>query len=500
MTMRPLRPKQAEAMDVLRRSLGLGKRTPMLAAPTGFGKTRVMAEIALGATAKGKRVLIVVPALSLVDQTVSALEDEGLCDIGVMQGLHERTDSAAAVQVASVQTLQRRKMPACDLVLIDEAHRWFRFFERMIADRKAVGVPVVGLSATPWTKSLGKHFDDLLQVTTTAELIDLGLLSKFRVYAPSHPDLADVRTVAGDYHEGELAEAMNKPQLVADVVTTWLQHGERRPTLCFAVDRAHAKQLQVQFDAACVRTGYIDAHTPRDERAKVRHSFQTGEIEVVCNVGCLTTGVDWDVRCIILARPTKSEMLFVQIIGRGLRTVPGKTDCLILDHSDTHLNLGLVTDIRHDKLDDGKKRTVKARDITPKPRECSSPTCSYLRPAKVSVCPACGFKAERQADVEVHQGELVQFERKAKNGRDDSVRRRASVYGQLLWLAEQNGNKTGWAAHKFKEYFGGSWPNDVSFAKPEEPQADILMWVKSRRIAYAQAQGRILYRQKGARR
>ena len=82
-------------------------------------------------------------------------------------------------------------------------------------------VPFVGLSATPWTKGLGKHYDDLIVATTTAELIDKGFLSPFRVFAPAHPDLSGVKVVAGDYHEGQLSEAMSKPVLVA---TPW-RHG-----------------------------------------------------------------------------------------------------------------------------------------------------------------------------------------------------------------------------------------------------------------------------------
>ncbi len=114
------------------------------------------------------------------------------------------------------------------------------------------------------------------------------------------------------------------------------------------MDRAHAKNLQAQFEAAGVPTGYIDAYTKPDAREALFRRFTAGELRAIASVGCLTTGVDLDVRCIVLARPTKSEMLFVQIIGRGLRTADGKSDCLILDHSDTHLRLGLVTNIHHD--------------------------------------------------------------------------------------------------------------------------------------------------------
>src|SRR5207248_9067573 len=129
--------------------------------------------------------------------------------------------------------------------------------------------------------------------------------------------------------EGERAEAMTKVTVVADVVTTWIEKGGHRPTLCFAVDRAHAKHLQQKFLEQGIAAEYIDCHTDADARKKIRQRFNSGEVKAVCNVGCLTTGIDWDVRCIILARPTRSEMLFVQMIGRGLRTADGKKDCLI---------------------------------------------------------------------------------------------------------------------------------------------------------------------------
>ena len=486
MTVRPLFPHQADALRLLRDALMAGSAAPMVQAPTGFGKTRLAAEIVDGALGKGKRVLIVVPALSLIDQTVAALELEGILDIGVMQGLHRtmRTCSAASVQVASVQTLQRRPTPKVDLILIDEAHRWYAFFDAMIADAKATGVPVIGLSATPWTRGLGKHFDRLLTVATTRDLIDGGYLSPFRVFAPAHPDLSGVATLAGDYHEGQLADAMNSEALVADVVSTWLRHGGGRPTLCFAVDRAHAAHLQREFLAADVPAGYVDARTDREARAKLRHQFHRGGIKVVVNVGCLTTGVDWDVRCIILARPTKSEMLYTQMIGRGLRTADGKADCLVLDHSDTTLRLGFVTDIQHDELDDGTKPPTPEQQRKALPTEC--PGCHFLRPPKVAKCPACGFKPERQSAVEVADGELVELGAKRVEA---NSKQRAHVLGQFRSVARRKGYAEGWASHKYHEFFG-VWPRQLPWAPEVEPTPELLSWIKSRQIAFAKAKER----------
>lgn len=109
------------------------------------------------------------------------------------------TDGSQPVQVASTQTLQRRKLPTADIVLVDEAHRWFDFYGRWMAMPEWQKVPFVGLSASPWTKGLGTHYDDLIIAATTAELIGKGFLSPFRVFAPAHPDLSKVKTVAGDY-------------------------------------------------------------------------------------------------------------------------------------------------------------------------------------------------------------------------------------------------------------------------------------------------------------
>lgn len=305
-----LRPHQVSALAMLRQSLAGGCRRPMIQAPTGFGKTVIAAAIVDGALRKGNRVTFVVPALSLIDQTVQAFWAEGIREVGVIQGNHEMTHAGRRVQVASVQTLQRREIPPADIVLIDEAHRWFEFYGDWMGRPEWQRVPFVGLSATPWTKGLGRYFDDLIIAATTEDLIEAGFLAPFHVFAPAHPDLTGVRTVAGDYHEGDLADAMDKPSLTADVVETWRRMGEDRPTFVFAVSRAHAKHLQRQFEEAGIGCAYVDAYTDMDERESIRKRFHAGDVKVVCNVGCLTTGVDWDVRCIVLARPTKSEMLY----------------------------------------------------------------------------------------------------------------------------------------------------------------------------------------------
>lgn len=486
--LRPLRPHQERALEALRASLATGKRRPMLQAPTGFGKTLTAAHIIRRALDKGKRIIFTVPALSLIDQTVAAFEAEGIHCVGVIQGIHWRTDHTQPVQVCSVQTLARRQKPEADLVLVDEAHLAFKSVHQWMAEHAWANVPFIGLSATPWTKGLAKHYDDLIVAATTADLIDAGFLSRFTVFAPSVPDVSRVRTVAGDFHEGDLAEACDTPALVGDVIATWLMQGENRPSLCYGVNRAHAEHLQQRFREAGVAAEYIDCFTDRQDRERIFDRFRAGVTRVICNVGTLTVGVDLDVRCISDAKPTKSEMLFVQTIGRGLRTAPGKDKLIILDHAGNHLRLGMVTDIRHDRLDDGEPRSRNdgREQSTPRPRLCEE--CKAVLPQKTICCPECGHVREAKTGVEMRDGELVELGSGRKSTSVPSVADKADFYAELRWFARDRGYADGWAKHKFREKFG-VWPNDprIQSAAPAPPSLKTKQWIRSRQIAFAKA-------------
>lgn len=470
----------------------------MLQAPTGFGKTIVSAAIIGSARNMGKRATMTVPRIGLIDQTLARFESNGLKDIGVLQADHLRTNGDLPIQIASIQTLVTRdKIPNTDLGLIDEAHIRYKWIQKWFTD---ADYPIIGLSATPWSRGLGDDYDDLIIPVTLRELIDDGFLVPFTVYAPTHPDLRGVRTGGSkndpDYNEDQLAEIMSEGKIVADVLQTWLLRGEGRPTIGFAVNRAHAKCMQEAFEREGIPTGYIDCETPRDERTKLEQDFHSGEIKVVWNVDVLGVGTDWDVRCLILARPTKSIIRHVQTFGRGLRIAEGKENLICLDHGDSHLRLGYVTDIDIQKMH--KRRVVDGQPeddgssmhTPPKPVECRR--CHVLMPARTTSCPGCGFKRMLQpAEVDVVKGELGLFNGQtinipSKNNRDFTWEEKASWRGQILWAAQARGRSEGWAAHRYKEKFG-VWPNDprVKYARPRVATQDVLRWLKSRDIAYS---------------
>ena len=480
-----LRPHQKRLLEQIDAGMSGGCKRIIAQAPTGFGKTIVAAHRLRLLQDAGKRAIFIVPALSLIDQSVEKFYAEGVRDVGVIQANHLMTNYARPIQVASVQTLQRREIPGADEIIIDEVHRWYRFYPKLLANPRFADVPVVGLTATPWTKGLGKHFERLIVGSTTGQLIEEGYLAPFRSFAPASPDLTGVRTVAGDYHEGDLGEAMNKAVLVADVVTTWLERAQGRQTLCFAVDRAHAKALQRQFQTAQVSAEYIDCYTEAPERNAIAKRFHAREVQVVCNVGCLTTGIDWDVRCIILARPTKSEILYVQMIGRGLRTALGKADCLILDHSDNHIRLGFVTDIHHDHLDHGKAPKSARRVMSEAlPKKCAK--CTFLKPPKMLACPCCGFVPVPQPKAVHCDGELVELTSR-RSMLPPSAEERGGFYRELRAVAQLRGYRDGWAGRKYREKFGSFPPSEFRHLSPKAPSDATFRWIKSRNIAWARA-------------
>lgn len=491
---------QAQALADLRATIAQGVKRVVLQAPTGAGKTVLAAAVCEGAMRKGKRLAFVVNAIGLIDQTVERLYEEDIRDIGVIQADHSMTDWSKPVQVCSIQTLKSRKAyPKADVVVFDECHSLHDFHKQWLADPDWKHVPFIGLSATPWSKGLGKHFDTLLVATTTQELIDQGFLSKFKVYCTGQPDLKDVKVVAGEYVKDQLSEAMQKGTLTADIVRTWQDRWGKGNTLVFGVDRKHAETIHCRFQEAGVRSAYQDGETSAADRADIKRGFHNGTYDVVCNIGTLTTGVDWDVRCLVLARPTKSEILYTQIIGRALRTATGKDHALILDHSNSTLELGLVTDIHHDRLDEGKlqKKGPVAKKKPPLPRAC--PDCAAIIPRLNRTCTQCGHTVPLASGVVERNGVLVPYEDarlslEGKKTRQYTHLEKEQFYAELLGYAKGRGYKDGWVAHKYKERFG-VWPRNVDHVAAEEPSFETAQWLRSRNIAWAKSKNNPGFRQ-----
>jgi superfamily II DNA or RNA helicase len=206
--------------------------------------------------------------------------------------------------------------------------------------------------------------------------------------------------------------------------------------------------------------------------------------------------VDYDVRCLILARPTKSEILFTQIVGRALRTAPGKEHALILDHSDTTSRLGFVTDIHHETLNGGKfddDAVVKRKPPLPKP--CSQ--CACLIPVGVKICPACGFERKIVSSVTERDGELVEFTGTSrKKGQTNakkysySLAEKARFFAQLKGYGLTKNYNPHWASNKYREKFG-AWPDwSIRNVVPMTPGPEVSQWIRHTFIAWARSKRR----------
>jgi DNA repair protein RadD len=500
-----LRPHQTLALDLLRDAIRSGKKRPVIAMPTGSGKTVLAAAIVNGSRSKGNRVCFVVPFLSLVDQTFERFRENGIDvnDMGVIQGDHEWRRDHAPVQIATAQTLSRRSLPETDIVVVDEAHIGYSVISSWLDNPGGVKL-FVGLSATPWAAGMGKRWDHLIRPTGIADLTAQGLLAPIRAYAPSHPDLSAVKIVAGDYREDDLGAAMSKPELTGDIVQTWLKNGQGRPTICFAVNRAHAHLIHEKMNQGGVSAEYVDAYTPREERDAIGERLRTGETRVAVNIGTLTTGTDWPwASCAILARPTKSEALAVQMIGRVLRPQPGKT-ALILDHGDTLLTLGFPEDIeaRHTELSTGTKKTGSGRKDRERPialpKECKG--CGALVPPAVRECPCCGHVNAPPPQVIEHEGELRELTREGRRAAKAAAKDAAKV--PLIDRLRERGKDQIWAelrdmqvnynwsdgrrAHVYRDIFG-VWPRGLDDLKRLPASVDVEHFVRAKNIAFAKS-------------
>ncbi|MEY4429434.1 MAG: hypothetical protein RLZZ182_2123, partial [Pseudomonadota bacterium] len=270
-----LRPYQDEAIMCLRDALKAGKRRVIVYSPTGSGKTVIAAEIIRYARRKSKRVAFVCNRVELVQQTVEQLGRAGI-SCGVIQGDNTCTEWAP-VLVCSIQTIARRGFPDVDLFIIDEAHgcAGSRDYRKMLT--KASKTPCIGLTATPFSPGLGRHykelagplFESIIVASTIPELIAAGYLVDLDVYAPSEPDLSGVKVVAGDYQEDQLAEAVDKPQLIGDIVDHWLKLGRGKQTVCFATSIAHSRHIVQRFQEVGIPAEHVDAYTKHEERRDI---------------------------------------------------------------------------------------------------------------------------------------------------------------------------------------------------------------------------------------
>ena len=418
--------------------------------------------------------------------------DQGIPQPGIMQADHPWTNPGKRLQIASVQTLARRSVPDVDLVIVDEAHLQYSVICKLMEE---TSIPVIGLSGSPFSKGLGKYYDNLIHTTSMRQLIDQGFLSDYVAYSHDKPNLTGIKTVAGDYHEGQLGERMSDPKLIGCIIDTWLKNGENRPTICFCVNVAHAEFVGAEFEKVNITNVVITGRTPMEDREIYFTQFKKGNIKVLVNVGTLVAGFDSDVRCIIDAAPTKSDIRHVQKLGRGLRTAKGKDHLIILDHAGNLVNLGFPDDIEIDKLDTGNKKEAAERKEKQtkekkekEPKECSK--CHHMKRADEHECSKCGFTPKFIENVEVADGELAAIKTSNKYTKNDKQRIYSELKGYQRERALCGKDLTdGWVSNTYKDMVG-VWPRGLR-ETPAQPGEQVRGFIKHKAIVWAKSKNKM---------
>ncbi len=327
-----------------RHELSNGFKRVVLYAPTGAGKSVLAEELTILALGKGRRVCIVANRVQLVTQMAERFSASGI-RYGILQGGNTNNVHLPVV-ICSINTIEKRGVPDCDLIIIDEAHACAgsKMYQRLIFQRN--NVPVIGLTATPFSRGMAKPykelgdeplFQSLVVASTIRELIDMGFLVDCEIYAPSEPDLSGVRLSKNAFGEmdysdksAEFAEAVDKPALVGDIITHWHKLAEGKPTICFATSISHSQHIVQQFNESGVSAEHIDCYMDEDDKDSILRRFKAGEFTVLSNCALLAEGFDYPAcEVMILARPTKSLIRYIQMVRENTSPIPWQGSGLV---------------------------------------------------------------------------------------------------------------------------------------------------------------------------
>ena len=449
-----LRPYQENLLRQLQ--LGLAAEPEgrlMLQLPTGGGKTVIAGALLADWLRDGRKAVWLTHRKELAEQTRRMLTDAGVSAITNVNWTpgEDAPAMAGGAVILMAQTVGRRtahptrhsRLPhrhsgldpesrggvwnrydANDLLVIDEAHHaaapgWERAMKQWPG-------PIVGMTATPWRLSEKEGFDHLFggllcgPQTADLQALDTPALCSAQVFIPPPEQRVAGGTVdrTGDYTETGIERAnRDRPDIMtAGALAFWQKHAADRSTIAYAVSVDHAHNLAAVFNEASTPAAVILGDTNPEDRDRAIAGFRDGSIKVLVNVIVATEGFDLpDASCIIIARPTLSLALYLQMVGRGLRPKPDGGKCLILDLAANSVSHGLPEDYREWSLEPrGAQKSGEAPVVI-------CPLCEAASPAASHNCRVCGYpfgkdcdrcgrwRARRRWIYETHCGDVHQL-------------------------------------------------------------------------------------------
>jgi len=473
-----LRSYQEQTLEALRQGFAKGKRAQILYAPTGAGKTEMAIELMRATKAKGNKAAMLLDRIVLCDQTSKRLEKYKI-DHGVMQAGHWRYRPYEPIQVCSAQTLEKRgTFPGLNLLIVDEAHQTREQTMEFIKNNP--NVRVIGLTATPFTKGLGKVYDNVVSTVTTKELVEQKILVPLRVFIAKEIDMTGAKKVAGEWSQQEASTRGMK--ITGDVVSEWIEKtleifGKPMKTIVFASGVDHGVHLARKFQTEGFNFICISYKDDEEWKKKVIEDFSKPDTKIqgLIATDILTKGFDVpDVAIGISARPfSKSLSSHIQQMGRVMRGCEGKEFAVWLDHSGNYLRFREdweeVFEQGVDELDEGKEKAK--REPSDKVKEDSKcPKCSALWPRGSDTCYNCGHVKEKKNQVIAVQGEMVELTGTAtRESKQD-------FWNQMIWLMRYQNWSKGRAAHTYKDMFG-VWPRNLVDNRPEAPSPKTMKFI-----------------------
>ena len=398
-----LRPYQAASVEATWGYMRHCAGNPAIVIPTAGGKSLIMAETARQAVEQwGARVGIVAGQKELIAQNFDKLQKllPG-ADCGIYSASLRRRDRFNKIMFLQVQSVANRMhdFGKFDLLLFDEFHlvptRGEGRYRTMIAGAKqfSPNLRVIGYSATPFRLGVGPvcgdgHiFTDIAYEANIGDLIRDGYLCRLVSRGgTARADLSSVKISGGEYVEADLAEAVDRMELVEDACDEMVAHAAARHSwIVFAVSIKHAEHVADALNRRGVSAAVVHGGTASGERDRLTADFQAQRLRALVNVNVFTTGFDApNIDCVVMLRPTKSAGLYVQMVGRGFRLDASKSDTLVLDFAGNMLEFGPVDTVRVSK----PKKKGDAKVETGRAKEC--PQCQALLAFGVRVC-ECGY-------------------------------------------------------------------------------------------------------------
>lgn len=447
-----LRPYQEQIIAEAREHMLEGRKSILIQAPTGSGKTLLTAHMLKSAAEKNMASFFVVHRRELIKQSIRTFNQVGVHHGVLAAGFVE--DDRHLVQICSVGTLARRlhqirKRPR--LIIWDESHHlaaggWSKI------QRNYPDAFHIGLTATPERldgTGLGKWFEVMIEGPRVEWLIENGFLAPYKMYAPTNLNLSGVHTRMGDFVKSELAAAVDKPSITGDAVREYTRLAAGRRAVVFCVSIAHSKHVVSEFEAAGYRAEHVDGETPTELRDQAIRRFETGETQVLSNVDLFGEGFDLpSLEVSILLRPTQSLGLYLQQVGRALRPADGKTHAVILDHAGNCARHGLPDEERMWSLE-GRAKRQSNKEQQVKVKIC--PKCFAAQVPGKSACAYCGAEFEvKPRQVDHVEGDLAEINKDTfKRAGPDTERHQARTLEELVELGKRRGYKRPhyWAKH-----------------------------------------------------